>query len=88
LPIALGIAFKIGNNQVYRFLDCCQIKKKRAEAFSLKSYRLCPGNSRLSGAQVAPQRCPILRSSILIVHNFGLFSSEWFYIVKMEGFLM
>ena len=41
-------------------------RKRRAEPF-----RLCPVFGAHVGAQVAPQRCPILRMSARIVHQFS-----------------
>jgi len=78
----------MGKKQVYRFLGYCQGIKKRAEMLCLPSHHLCPGNCHLSGAQVAPQRCPILRLSKRILSNLGSFANGRFFKVKMVGFSM
>jgi hypothetical protein len=38
------------------------------------------------GAQVAPQRCPILRSSAAILPCQFVFATGRFFVVKMVGF--
>jgi len=63
----------MAKKKVYRFLYHCQGRKKSRERRNIRSQSL-PWQRYSSGAQVAPQRCPILRSSAAILPRW-LFST-------------
>jgi hypothetical protein len=71
--------------KVYRFLNRCQGRKKEQRAPDLRPQSL-PWQRCSTGAQVAPQRCPILRSSTIILPCRLIFATGRFFDVKMVGF--
>jgi hypothetical protein len=63
----------------------CQGRKKEQRAPVSRSQSL-PWQRCSLGAQVAPQRCPILRSSVAILPCWFVFAGGRFFNVKMVGF--
>ena len=74
----------MAEKKVYRFWNHCQGKKEQ-RAPDLRSQSL-PWQRCSLGAQVAPQRCPILRSSAAILPRWLAFATGRFFDVKMVGF--
>jgi hypothetical protein len=73
----------MAKKKVYRFLNRCQGKKEqRVPIFRSQSL---PWQRCSVGAQVAPQRCPILRSSVAILPLRRSFATWRFFDVKMDG---
>ncbi len=72
--------------KVYRFLTIARAEK-RAESAESRSQSL-PWQRCSLGAQVAPQRCPILRSSTVILPCCPFFATGRFFNVKVVGFLL
>jgi hypothetical protein len=70
--------------KVYRFLPIARAEN-RAESAGYRSQSL-PWQRCSLGAQVAPQRCPILRSSAAILPCRFVFATGRFFDVKMAGF--
>jgi hypothetical protein len=68
--------------KVYRFLTIARAEKKSR---GLLRYPL-PWQRCSVGAQVAPQRCPILRLSAAILPCWSVFATGRFFNVKMVGF--
>lgn len=75
----------MAKNKVYRFFYHCQGRKKRAESAGYP-VTVSALATVLIGAQVAPQRCPILRSSAAILPRWFVFATGRFFNVKMVGF--
>ena len=62
--------------------DHCQGRKNRAE----NEPHSLPWQRCSLGVQIAPQRCPILRSSAAILPCWFVFAGGRFFNVKMVGF--
>lgn len=67
--------------QLYRFVNHCQGKEEEQRAPVFRSQSL-PWQRCSLGAQVAPQRCPILRSSTLILPCWFVFATGRFFVVN------
>jgi hypothetical protein len=76
----------MAKKKVYRFLTIARAEKKEQSLPVLRSQSL-PWQRCSLGAQVAPQRCPILRSSATILPCWLIFAIGWFFDVKMVGLL-
>lgn len=75
----------MAEKKVYRFLTIARAEKKEQSLPDLRSQSL-PWQRCSLGAQVAPQRCPILRSSAAILPCCPVFATGRFFNVKMVGF--
>ena len=67
--------------KVYRFPTIARAEKRTENDPHSLPWQRCS-----LGAQVAPQRCPILRSSAAILPCWYFFASGRFFNVKMVGF--
>ena len=72
----------MAKKKVYRFSTIARAEKKSRECRNIRSQSL-PWQRYSHGAQVAPQRCPILRSSAAILPRWHIFTSA---LIKMGSF--
>jgi hypothetical protein len=71
----------MAKKKVYRFLNHCQGKEEEQRAPVFRSQSL-PWQRCSPGAQVAPQRCPILRSSTTILLCGYILAAGRFFVVN------
>jgi hypothetical protein len=71
----------MAEKQVYRFVNHCQGKEEEQRAPDFRSQSL-PWQRCSPGAQVAPQRCPILRSSAPILPCWFVFATGRFFVMN------
>ncbi len=71
----------MAKKKVYRFLNHCQGKEKEQRVPVIRSQSL-PWQRCSLGAQVAPQRCPTLRSSAAILPSQLVFATGRFFVVN------
>ena len=71
----------MAKKKVYRFLTVARAEKRTENEPHSLPWQRCS-----LGAQVAPQRCPILRSSAAILPCWYGFVTGWFFDVKMVDF--
>lgn len=71
----------MAKKKVYRFVNHCQHKEKEQSEPDFRPQSL-PWQRCSLGAQVAPQRCPILRSSAVILPCRVAFATGRFFVVN------